>query len=108
MLEGENGMLDTLMPILSQPMNMMRMGARHKKVKAFETTGGGRTSGSRNVCLISGLTDVSKLDPDWKTKDGILSAYCSIEIINIYSHNFHSHKSRVKIHNTKNNVTLKV
>ena len=68
MLEGENGMLDTLMPILSQPMNMMRMGARHKKVKAFETTGGGRTSGSRNVCLISGLTDVSKLDPDWKQK----------------------------------------
>ena len=53
-----------------------------------------------NRCLQAG--------PGLETKDGILSAYCSIEIINIYSHHFYSHKTRVKIHDTKNNVTLKV
>ncbi len=63
MLDGEKGKFETLIPILSQPMNMIRMGARQRRVKALETTGGGRTSGSLNLCLISGLTAVSDTDP---------------------------------------------
>ena len=66
MLEGEKGMLEMLTPILIQPMNMSRMGAMQRRVKVLETTGGGRTSGSRNLCLISGLTDVSGNAPALK------------------------------------------
>ena len=59
MLDGENGMFEMLMPILSHPMNMSRIGAMQSSVKVLETIGGGRTSGSRNLCLIAGFMEPS-------------------------------------------------
>lgn len=53
-LLNEKLKFDTLIPNLIQIPNKMTSGAMTRPVNRVEMTGGGRRSGSRNICLISG------------------------------------------------------